>query len=185
MKEKFLELWAQVRVAFGRLNQREQFAVLGGGAAAVLLVFMLIGLIVANAISKTERRVQVKTDQLAQVLQLQGEYNARKREHDAKLAELRRSNVRLISLVEEAARSAGVEIGQLRPEDGEPSPDGIIESRVDLRAQSLSADRLEKFLELVEKGPGLVVIRRLKIDRPFRKDTVDIELTVTTYKAKS
>lgn len=182
--ERAKELTQNLRAAFDRLSQREQFIVLGGGAASVLVVFLLIGLLVSSAISKAENRVKVKTDQLTQVLQLQGEYRTRKREREEKLRELGRSNVKLVSLVEDLARQAGAEVGQVKSEEGEPNADGIMESRVDVRVANLSADRLQKFLELLENAPGLVIARRLKINRPYRKDTVDVELTITTYKAK-
>lgn len=182
--ERLREQIAKLREAFGRLTQREQLMVLGCGAAVVLTVCALIGMAVSSAISNAENRVKVKTDQLTQVLQLQGEYKARQKERESKLKELGKSNVRLVSLVEDWARQAGVEIGQLKPEDGEPNADGIIESRVDLRVAGLSADRLQKFLELIDNSKDLVITRRLKVQRPYKRDTVDMELTITTYKAK-
>ena len=91
----------------------------------------------------------------------------------------------MVSLVEEAARKASVNIGQLRPEEGEPSADGVVESVVELRARGLSADRLQDFLTRLEQSRGIVIVKRLKINKPYRKDTVDIELTVTTFKVKS
>lgn len=173
------------RAAFKRLTQREQLIVLGGAAAMGLVLLITVGLLVASAIDKAEHRVRVKTDQLAQVLALQGEYKTRELQRQARLRELGRSQTRLVSLVEEAARQSGVEIGQLRPEDKEPNAEGIVESQVDLRATSLSADRLQEFLSRLETAPGVVIIRRLKVTRPFRRDTVDVELTITTYRAKT
>jgi type II secretory pathway component PulM len=182
--ERISELIAQLKEGFGRLTQREQLMVLGCAAAVVLTVFALVGMFVSSAISRAENRVKTKTDQLTQVLQLQGEYKGRQLEREQKLKELGRSNVRLVSIVEDFARQAGVEIGQLKPEDGEPNADGIVESRVDLRVAALSADRLQKFLELIENSKDLVIARRLKVTRPYKKDVVDIELTLTTYKMK-
>ncbi len=182
--DRLKEQIAVAREAFGRLTQREQLMVLGCAAAVVLTVFALVGMFVSGAISRAENRVKVKTDQLTQVLQLQGEYKARQQEREQKMRELGRSNVRLVSIVEDFARQAGVEIGQLKPEDGEPNAEGIVESRVDLRVASLSADRLQKFLELIENSKDLVITRRLKVQRPYRRDTVDVELTLTTYKTK-
>lgn len=173
-----------LRASFARLSQREQLLVIVAGAAVALFVFFLVGMSVSSAINTAEKRVKAKTDQLAQVLQLQGEYKARERDREARLRELGRSNLRLVSVVEDVARQAGVEIGQLKPEEGEPNAEGIVESRVDLRASNLSADRMAKFLELVENTKGLVIVRRLKIDRPYRRDTVDVEMTITTYKLK-
>lgn len=182
--EKIRQFIDTARVAFGRLTQREQFIVVGGGAAASLLILIIIGMLVGGAISREERRVQVKTEQLSQVLALQGEYKARELEAQERLRKVRSGDVRLVQLVEASAKQASVDIGQLRPEEGEPSGDGVVESKVDLRASGLSADRLQEFLNLLEAGPNLVVVRRLKINRPYRKDTADIELTVSTFKRK-
>ena len=62
----------ELRAAFGRLTQREQLMVLGGGGVAVVLVLALIGVLVGSALSNAERRVKVKTEQLVEVIELQG-----------------------------------------------------------------------------------------------------------------
>ena len=174
-----------VRAAFGRLTQQEQLMVIAGASGVVVLLLIGLSVGVSSAIDRAEHRVTVKTDQLTQVLQLQGEYRTRTTEREARIKELGRSNVRLVSVVEETARQAGVEIGQLKPEEGEPSPEGIVESRVDLKISNLSADRLQDFLSRLEKGPGVVMVRRLKVTRPYKRDTVDVEMTVTTFKLKA
>ena len=171
-----------LRAAFGRLTQQEQLMVMAGVGVVVVLFLIILSLAVSGAIDRAEHRVTVKTDQLTQVLQLQGEYRARALEREARLKELGR---RLVSVVEDTARQAGVEIGQLKPEEGEASPEGIVESRVDLKASNLSADRLQDFLSRLEKGPGVVIVRRLKVTRPYKRDTVDVEMTVTTFKLKA
>ncbi len=174
-----------VRMAFGRLTQREQMMVVIGGALAVIIVLTGVGLMVSNGISKAERRVAVKTEALTEIIQLQGEYRARQKAQTQRLRSLKsKSNVRLVKLVEDAARNAGVNIGQLSPDEGEPNADGIIESRVDLRASGLSIDRLQDFLSRLESSAGMVIVRRLRVNRPYRKDTLSVDVTVTTYKIK-
>ena len=173
------------REAFGRLTQREQMIALGGAGVVLLVICLTIAAAVSGAIERAERRVRVKTDQLTQVVALQDEYKNREAQRQARLREVGKSTVRLVSLVEDVARQAGVEIGQLRPEDGEPTAEGVYEQRVDLRATNLSADRLQDFLSRLETAPGVVIMRRLKLLRPYRKDVVDVELTVTTYRLKS
>ena len=181
-----IQAWRdQVRLAFERLTQSEQLLWVGGIAAGTLFVLMLLGWGIGNAIAHERYRVHTKTEQLLHVLALQGEYMTRQEERQERLRTLSGSNVRLISLVEEAARQAGIEIGQLRPEDGEPAADGVIESRVDLRAAGLTADRLQDFINRIEGGTGVVIVRRLKVSRPYRKDLADIELTVTTYRLRT
>ena len=180
----FKEALDQIRVAFGRLSSREQFLVLGCSAGLMLLAMVATGVQVANAIEREERRVRTKTEQLWQVLSLQGSYSARQREHKERMATLARSNLRLVSWVEDSARQAGVDIGQLHPEDAEPTPDGIVESRVDLRASGLSADRLQNFINRCESAPGVVLVRHLKIERPYRRDVADIEMSISTFRLK-
>jgi hypothetical protein len=182
--EKLQHFIDELKVSFSRLTQREQLIAAGAGAAAVLLFLLGMGALVSGAIRREEHRVTVKTQQLSQVLLLQSDYRARQAERDQRLRSLGSSNVRLVSLVEDSARQTGVDIGQLRPDDGEPNSDGILESRVDLRAAGLSADRLQDFLNHIEKSPGVVLVRRLKMTRPYRKDTADVEMTVSTYKLK-
>ena len=172
------------RQAFARLTQQEQFMVMAVSGGVILAILLGVGLAVSSAISSAEHRVKVKTEGLTEILRLQGEYRARKADGESRMRNLSRSNVRLVSLVEDAARQAGVEISQLRPEEGDPSPDGIIESRVDLKTSNLSADRMQDFLSRLENAPGLVIVRRLKVTRPYRRDTVNLELTVTTFKVE-
>ena len=184
MMDKFRELVDSARVAFGRLTQREQLMVVGVSGMAGVVLLLVIGALVSSAITREQHRVKVKTEQLMQVLALQGEYKTRQLERKQRLDTLGRSNVRLVSLVEDSAKQTGVDIGQLRPEDGDPSSDGVIESRVDLRASGLSADRLMDFLIRLEQAQGIVVVRRLKVDKPYRRDTADIEMSISTFKLK-
>jgi len=181
---KVQELVDSVGLSLGRLTQREQFMVFGGSIGGGLLILLLSGVMLASSIGKTEHRINVKSAQLDELLALQGEYKLRQREKDQQMNQLRRSRVRLISLVEDIARRVNVEIGQLRPEEGEPGPDGVVESRVDLRATGLSIDRLQKFLSEIENAKGIIIVRRLKVIKPFRKDIVDIELDLATYKVR-
>jgi hypothetical protein len=180
-----MSLFEPIRLAYGRLTHREQLSVIVGCIAAAVVLIMGIAFAVNSAITKAEHRVRVKTEQLKQVLSLQGEYKANKQRQGEQLRALGQSRVRLISLVESAAREAGVQIGQLRPEDGDPSPEGVVESRVDLRMTDLSADRMHKFLELVEGFKGIVVVKRLKLNRPYRKDVVDVEMSISTFKLRT
>ncbi|MEZ4272455.1 MAG: type II secretion system protein GspM [Myxococcota bacterium] len=175
-----------MRFAFERLSQREQLLVVGIGTGAAFLILIVTGLLISGAISKAEHRVSSKTDSLNEVLALQGEYKAREEEQKRKIERLRSNrNVRLVSLVEASAKQAGVEIGRLQPEEGKPDENGVVESKVELRAINLSPDRMQDFLNRIESAPGVVVIQRMKLTKPFRKDTLEIELVVTTYKIQS
>lgn len=179
------ELRRALRLAISRLTQREQFFVVGGGILAAAVLLSMGGFILSRAIERQQHSVDVKTQQLMEVLALRGDYHRRQEEHAQRLGALANSHVRLVSLVEESARAAGIDIGQLRPEDTEPGSDGVYESRVDLRASGLSADRLQEFLNLLEAGSGIIVVRHIKLSRPYKKDLADLELSVSAFKMKA
>ena len=182
---KFSKRFDGLKLAFSRLPQRDQTLIVltSGILALVFLVGTTVG--VSLTLKKVSHRLSVKLEELTEVIQLQTDYQARQDERAARMRDLSASQVRLISVVELAAKQAGIEIGQLRPEEGQPSPEGIVESRVDLRAGGLSADRVQNFLEALEKSQGVVIVRRLRLSRPYSKDTVDLDMTITTYKLKA
>lgn len=185
MREQFQAQIESLRQAFSRLTQREQVMVAGGGAVAVLVVLLVIGLSFSSAIRAAERRVGNYTEKLGEVLELQGQYRARKAEYERRLRELSRSRVQLVKVVEDAAKQTGVEIKQLTPKDGEPNADGIVESTVELRASNLSINRLQDFLNRLHASRGVVIVQRMRIDRPYRRDTLELDMVVVTYRVES
>ena len=170
--------------AFNRLGQKERFMAIAGGSGFCLLVLLITGLVLSSEISDAKHRLKKKTEQLLEVMELEGQYKAKQAEHERRIKNLEKSNLRLVSLIEDVAKETGVEIGQLRPEDGEPNEEGLYESRVDLKASKLSIDRLEKFLNKIQSSKGLVIVDSLKVVKPYRKETLDIEMSVRTLKLK-
>ncbi|MEO1174812.1 MAG: type 4a pilus biogenesis protein PilO, partial [Myxococcota bacterium] len=168
---------------FEGLNAREQTIVAVGAGVGGLLVLMLIGGVLSSSIAQVEKRIALKTGQLAEVVRLETEYKAREAERRSRLSELERSNVNLVSTVSDAARFAGFEIGEIRPEQGPPNEEGFAESSVDLQASGLTINRLEKFLTKVEQTRGVVTLPRLEVKKPYRKETLNIKMTVATYKS--
>lgn len=166
---------------FSRMTKRDQMVAVVGVAGVFLVLMLGVGWAFSSAVARGEHRVEVKRRQLVEVLKLQGAYKEREKQRREDLRKLTRSKIRLVSLVEKVARQAGVEIGQLRPEKREPNADGLVEERVDLRAAGLSVDRLQDFLTRLEGAPGVVVVDRLRVKKPYRKEELDLELTVLTY----
>ena len=107
---KIQEMVDSVQLSFGRLTQREQFIWFGGSLGGGLLVLLLIGYILSSSISSTNHRINIKSKQLEQLLALQGEYKVRQQKNDRQMNELRRSKIRLVSLVEDARRDVSVEV---------------------------------------------------------------------------
>ncbi len=183
--DKIRALIDEARVTFSRLTQREQLIAAGGAGTLLLVLLLGVGAVVSGAIASEEHRVQVKTEQLMQVLLLQSDYKARQAERDSRLRSLGSSDIRPVPLVEGAAKAAGVDIGQLNQEDAKEGSDGIAESRTSLRAAGLSVDRLQDFLNRIDQSRGIVLVRRLKLTRPYKKDLVDVDMSISTYKVKA
>lgn len=174
---------AKLEQALARLTERERRLVIMTAGLVVLFFLFVISVWSGSALDRAQARIKSKTDDLNFVLQMQGEYKSRKEARRKRLQNLR-GRTKLVKLVEGAAASVGVDIGQLNPEDDEPDAEGIVESRVQLRARDLSVDRLKKFMEELEKAQGVVVVKRLKVNKPYRKDTLEIDMTVATYRVQ-
>jgi len=183
MKE-LKERIARIRQAFERLSEREQLIVAGGSIGGAFLILLIIALALSSAVGGAEHRVKVKTEQLLQVLQLQGEYQEKKRVHEARLAELKRTRTRLVSMLESTARQHQIGIGQLRPNDSEPNEEGIYETRVDLRAANIPINKLQDFLNSIKKMAGNANVTRMRVTKPYRKETLDVDMTISSLRAK-
>jgi hypothetical protein len=181
----WLEKWQELKLAISRLSPQERLLLTSGLGAFFLILLLSVGAFINLTIAREQQHIRDKGEKLWTLLNMQNSYKMHQAAHKAKIEWLQNVKVKLVSWVEDAAKRASVEIGQLRPEDGEPSKDGVIESRVDLKALGLSADKLQAFLNHLESGNNLVIVRHLKIIRPYRRETADIEMTVATYRLKS
>lgn len=179
------QLLEPLRLRWARLTQREQVLWAVGGGSGLLVLGLLLLLVLGQAIGSKSRQNHSKRTKLQQIVAMQAQVRSQQMLAQQRQRQLQQSNVRLVSFVEEAARQSQVDIGQLRPDEGEVNSEGIVEARVELRAAGLSADRLADFLQRLEGQRELVFVRRLKMSRPYRRDTVDMECTVVTYKMRS
>lgn len=180
-----LNVFAPVTAAFARLNPREQLFAILGTMAAVVLVFTIGAMVTTSSLAKGERKIASWTGQLEELISLKSSYKELERKNREQLEALKSSRLSLVSFVEDLAKRSGVQVGRLNASEGQESSDGIVESRVDLRAMGLSADKLQEFLNLIENSPQMVFIRRLQIVRPYKKDMVDVEMTIVSFKSRS
>lgn len=178
-------LFAPVSAAFARLNPREQLFAILGSIATVVLVFTIAALLVSSSLAKGERKINSWTGQLEELISLKSSYKALEKKNREQLEALKSSRLSLVSFVEDLAKRAEVKVGRLNASEGQEAAGGIVETRVDLRATGLSADKLQEFLNLIENSPQTVFIRRLQIVRPYKKDMVDVEMTIVSFKSRS
>ncbi|HZY05499.1 MAG TPA: type II secretion system protein GspM [Anaeromyxobacteraceae bacterium] len=182
------DLWRRLRAAaeawLSRLSPRERVMVSAAAAAVVLFVLLLVGTGISRSISARESRIEEKTRLLAQIGRLTQGYRQVQAERAALESRLKAPGVPLMSFVAQTGQQLGVEVNDLRP--GTPGgSEGISEESVEVSLARIDLPKLARLLEGLERGPGVVKVRRLRVttrnDDPM---LVDVTLLVATYRLK-
>jgi general secretion pathway protein M len=181
----FDRLFAPAQTWFASLSARERRLV-GGCAAAVLGFIVFITVIsFSNSARATERRTLENLDRLAQVQTLAASFRDAEAQRQQVEANLRRSDVKLISYLEEKGTAAGLDIPTMNPKGDVPIGDGkIIESAVELTLTDVPLGKLIEFLNAVEAGPGVVKVKYLRIEPRPANETLTAWTTIATYRMK-
>lgn len=185
LKEQLQQLLAPARAWFDRLSGRERRLVsLAGGAVALFVVF-LVFLSFSSSAAAYRRRTADKQLKLQKIQGLAGTYRDAQQAREQAEAQLSNSNVRLITYVEERARNAGLEVPTMTPKADVPLGDGrIVESALELTFTDVDLRRLTDFLGAVERGPGVVKVKFLRLEPRPSGDMVTAWTTVATYRLK-
>lgn len=172
--------------AFERLSSREQSLLL------LVLVLVLAGVVgfgsyfTSRSISRTERRIDAKLEQLREIAELRADYQARLREQQRLTNEVRaNASTRILSHVEKVAREAGVELANAAERPGQPtgSPE-VREESARVTVNAVSIDRLDAFLRQLDGGNRLVQVHELRVEPNYENPKrLDATITVGTYKA--
>ena len=179
------DLQTQLQAQLAALSAREK-RMLGGAAAAVtiFIVFMVIFSFGRTADSIRDRTAK-KIVQLDEVQTLASGYREAKAKQDQLENQLRASNVRLVSYLEDKAKPAGIELPSINPKADIPLEGSkIIESSVEVTLTDVKVNRLIDFMTAVEAGPGIVKIKYLRLEPRPAQETVTAWLTIATYKLK-
>ncbi len=176
-----LETW------FSRLSSRERVMVsLAGLAVAAFIVFM--GFVkVQRVVASREQSIDRKTQVLAQVGKLAEGYRAVQAERAQLEAKLKGPPLQLMSFVSQAGQRLGIEVNDLRP--GTPTTpaagDKLLEETVEVNLAHLDLPKLAGLLQSLERGPGVVKVRRLAMrTRNDDPAAVDVTIVVATFQLK-
>jgi general secretion pathway protein M len=180
------ELIARLQASFSTLSQREKRLVsIAGGAIAAFLLFVVIHSFSSKADSIRER-TQQKLRKLDEVQTLALGFRDTEAKRLAVESQLKQSNIRLISYLEDKAKNSGVELPSINPKaDVTLEGDKIVESAVELSLTDVKLNRLLDFLTAVESAPGgLVKVKYLRMEPRPSQETLSAWLTIATYHAK-
>jgi general secretion pathway protein M len=171
---------------FAQLTTREKRLVtLAGSAVAVFLVFILLYSFSSSA-QRYRNRTETKLEKLAEVQTLAASYRDAEQRRQAVERQLgAMGGVPLMSYLEEKGDAAGLDIRSINPKNDLPIGDGkIIESAVVLTLADVSLDRLVQFLTEVERGPGVVKVKELRLEPRRDQETITAWATIATYSMK-
>ncbi len=179
------DLQQNAQTSFAALSSREKRMVIGAGlAVAVFIVFMVV-FSFGNKADAIRRRTADKLIKLEEVQTLAAGYRDAKAKQDALETQLRASNIRLVSYLEDKAKPAGIELPSINPKADVPLEGSkIVESAVEVTLTDVKLNRLIDFLQAVEAGPGIVRVKYLRLEPRPAQETVTAWLTVATYKLK-
>jgi general secretion pathway protein M len=185
--EFFRKLRADFEAWFGGLAPRERALVSLAAVAVALFVAFLVATKVSRGIAAREARIDRKTTDLSQVGKLAQGYRQVQQERTALEAKLKGPPVQLMSYVAQAGQRLGIEVNDLRP--GQSSGTGVnekvVEDTVEVTVPKLEVGRLARLLQELERGPGVVKVRRVALrTRNDDPNAVDATIVVATYQLK-
>jgi general secretion pathway protein M len=181
------ELVARIQTAFANLSARERRLVLVGGAALAVFVVFLVTFSFSNKANAIRERTASKMRKLEEVQTLAAGFRETEARRTAVESQLKASNIRLITYLEEKATKAGIELPSINPKaDVTLDGDKIIESAVELSLTDVKLNRLLDFLTAVEAAPGgLVKVKYMRLEPRPAQESLTAWLTIATYKAKN
>jgi general secretion pathway protein M len=183
--EQLKTLLNDARVWFERLSTRERRMVMATGGAVATFVVFLIFISFANTANGYRKRTDQKLEKLREVQVLASSYREAAQERQAMEQQLTGGDVRLMSYVEEKATLAGLTVPNMTPKNDVGIGDGqIVESSVELTFTDVDIQKLYDFLSAVERGPGVVKVKNLRLEPHAANDTLTAWTTVATYKLK-
>lgn len=183
--EQLKALLAEIQSRFQQLSARERRLVgIAGSAAGLFLLFALLFSLASTAASYRKRTEQ-KLIKFREVQALAGNYRDAEQTRLRTEQQLKSSNVSLISYVEEKGTSAGLSIPTMTPKGEVPLADGkIVESSLEIMMPDVRIDKLVTFLSEVERGPGVVKVKYLRLEPRPAAENLTAWATIATYRMK-
>ena len=184
--ERLRALLSDAQAYLAAASPREKRLVLlaGGGGLAFILLISYAGF--SSSIRKGEAVLGEKRVDFEKISRLSAGYGAQEQERQMLEARLRQSPPGLMSFVDGIARQEGVDVGGMSDRgvvsggaNGKPR-----ESSVEVSLGKVALDKVVRLVQAIERSPGVVRVRRLRIRKSFdNKDVLDVTLTVSAWQA--
>lgn len=172
-----------LRDRWERMNPREQRLMT---ALGITLVFCLIAAMVFSVQDGMEELAE-KNEQSRKALRALKAYRAAKAREgaDAVAVKIPEEAESLDTYIEGIIKELGLESPTYPKLKVDPKG-SYVEKTFTLSLKKLSIEELTGFLERVETGSQVVVVKALEVERHFRdKEKLDVEVTIATYEKAS
>lgn len=183
--EQFKRLFSDAGEAFGRLSSREKLMVMGALAALLAFLVFFVSVRFHSALRQGESRISGKMTQLKEAQRYAAGYSQAEKERKNLERQLKNNSVRLFTLIEEAAKQQGVEVGGLTDRGNRPGEGKVVESSVDVPLTRIELIKLVRFLTALESRSKLVKVTKLQVRARQDQPVLDAWLTVTTYQLET
>jgi general secretion pathway protein M len=172
-----------------RMNKRERFSVIG--ACILVAAFVIFEFVLSPFWEKKnllERQLEVKTQILADMIHLQGEYETilGNNKNLKAIYSKRDKNFTLFAFLEQLAGSAGIKdnIAYMKPSTTLDKKSDIEFSLVEMKFKEIKTSQLISYLYMVETSKNVVFVKRLGITRDNKnKNSISAVLHVETVKS--
>ena len=184
--ETWKRLRAQAEAWLGSLSPRERLMVAAATAAVLVFFVWLVSRSIGAGIDAREAHIEQKTRVLSQIGKLAEGYRQREASRKELEARLKGSPVWEMWLMRATGASLGIQVNDLRPTTAPSEEGGLREEAVEVNLAKIELTRLAALLQNLERGSGVVRVRRLRMTtRSDDPAVVDATLLVATYTLKS
>ena len=182
--EKLRALLADAQAWLSAASPREK-RLLALAAGGVLVFVALVGWASFSAASrKALAALEEKQLDFEKISKLSAGYGAQEQERQLLEVKLRQSPPQLMGFMDTLAKQAGLEIGgmsdrgvQSGGQNGKPK-----EASVEVSLNKVPLEKVMKLLQDIDKSPGVVRVRRLRIHKNFEnKDVLDVQVSVSAW----
>ena len=190
--DRIRALWGDLRALlsdlqtwFQRLTPRERRLVAIASSAFGAFVLFSVLISFSTSAAGYRRRTEEKLNKLKEVQTLAASYREAEQNRQTMERQLTTNKLSLMSYLEEKATGSGVSIPSMNQKPDASIADGkIVESSVDITLQDITVNRMVEFLSAVERGPGVVKVKNLRVEPRTKEQTLTVWATVATYRLK-
>jgi type II secretory pathway component PulM len=180
IRNPFRKLTGTLSGEWNRMALRERQLVLGLGAAVVLAIFVIGGMLFFSGLSEVEEDNAAIRDALTAISRNRNEYLAARARQRAQEVRIGSSVPQLATELETAAQEIGIQIPETNPRSPQAAGARYLEHNVDVKLRQVDLQQLSRFLAKLEKGQQFIYTTRIGIRRRFaERDKLDVELTAT------